>query len=205
MLRNILKLAIQPIEWLGTVDIDDYEFNTPADEQLVANFLHDDEHSMLSYLFIRAIDTAIDVDKDEKHSYSYINVFFNGQQNKKQLVQHEAVIRSRAIPATAVWKSVFEVLLKPRHASTMSELTTQGATARRSFTGGIIAAAPHILRPNNSALLLILATTPREYLEEVMAEHGIDMKEGEAWYEDCISDLLKKLRREPMYQGYTHF
>jgi hypothetical protein len=205
MLRNILKLAIQPIEWLGKVDIDDYRFNTPADEQLAANFLHDDEHSMLSYLFIRAIDTAIDVDQDEKHSYSYINVHFTGQLNKRQLVQDEAIIRDRAIPATAVWKSVFEVLLKPRHASTMSELTTQGAIARRSFTEGIITAAPHILRPNSFALLLILATSPREYLEKVMAEHGFSVKEGEPWYEDCIAELLKNLRREPMYQGYTHF
>lgn len=38
-----------------------------------------------------------------------------------------------------------------------------------------------------------------------MKDQGFTVKQGEPWYEDCISDLLKELRREEMYKGYTHF
>lgn len=124
MLRNILELASRPRDWIGTVDNEDYAFDTPIDEHLGANTLHNDAHLMLSYFFIRAVDTSIGTDKDQKHNYKDINVHFTGQLNEKQMFQDAATIRNSRIPATAVWRSVFKVLRHPGHMNAMSEIGT---------------------------------------------------------------------------------
>ncbi|CAO2652715.1 Nn.00g021260.m01.CDS01 [Neocucurbitaria sp. VM-36] len=184
MFDHIVKLASNPREWLDFLNQDDYAIATG--KVLVTDFGHTSAYDTLVYLFAKMNDNA--VKKYEQTCFDYKDI--------KVRIGEEA---ERYCP-NKIWKAYADLVNGTR------ELHKEKAIWHNNLWKKIVSRNPYLLRKSDDrphhartlsyVLLLVLTLASKQALGRHIQGDSVLLGNHNIWYEDCVSNLLKHLRRD---------